>query len=140
MGDDAACLRSVTESASYYAYWTGSPRESGLAPDGSPLAMDTRFRRQERAFGNLDLHMLWDLERRQGPERFQRFWSSEAELEDAFHAAFGEPLGAWVRAWAQGYLGPVHAAGPVPLGASVLTLLAVLLFAGVAVLVRRRPA
>ncbi len=140
MGDEDACLRAVTEPEGYNTYWYGNPPDRGLAPDGSPLARETDFRYTERAFGTLDAYMLWDLEREYGRERFQRFWSSEADIEEAFHAAFGEPMGAWVRRWAQGHLGPLHAATPVPLRASLLTLLTVVVLGLLAVRVQRRRA
>jgi hypothetical protein len=43
---------------------------------------------------------LSDLIRDQGREKFARFWKSDLSFEQAFHAAFGEELGAWTRRWA----------------------------------------
>jgi hypothetical protein len=143
MGQEDACRKSVAggpphDFFSFYSYYW-SDGDNRIAPDGSPLAFQTRLL-YSLAFGSLDAFLLWDLEAEFGSERFQRFWSSEEGVEEAFQAAFGEPLGRWVMRWAQERIHPMTAAAPVPPGASLLTLLTVCLLAGMAVLVQRRRA
>lgn len=52
-------------------------------------------------FRDRDDYLLGDLEAEFGPERFQRFWSSPEEVPDAFRAAFGMEMGAWVLTWVE---------------------------------------
>ncbi len=47
-----------------------------------------------------------DLEAEFGRDRFARFWTSDQSVEDAFAAAFDEPIGAWTMRWAQDRMGP----------------------------------
>lgn len=72
--------------------------------------------------------MLADLEGEFGAERFQEFWRSPNDVERAFQAAFGVPLGEWVRGWVRARAGPGSA---VRLGGP--TLLLALLFIGICV-------
>jgi hypothetical protein len=41
-----------------------------------------------------------------GPEAFATFWHSNADLPQAFRAAFGVDLGEWVETWARENIGP----------------------------------
>jgi hypothetical protein len=45
--------------------------------------------------GYFDAHMIADLANEFGRERFQRFWTSEAPLAEAFEDAFGVDMGEW---------------------------------------------
>jgi hypothetical protein len=91
-------------------------------------------------FGWFDFELFWDLEKEFGPERFQRFWSSEQGLEEAFQAAFGESIGAWTMRWARDKIGPMEASKPIPLQASLLSLLVIGLLGAMACGVQRRRA
>lgn len=48
-----------------------------------------------------DPYLLHDLEDDFGTEAFQRFWSSELEVGDAFEDAFGVDAGTWVAEWVE---------------------------------------
>jgi hypothetical protein len=64
-------------------------------------------------FGRDDDYLLWDLEREFGPDRFGRFWTSEAGVGEAFQAAFGEPVGEWMARWVATHIGHIQrGAGP----------------------------
>jgi len=83
-------------------------------------------------FGNLDDYLLADLEAEFGPDRFQRFWSSELELPEAFEAAFGVGLGEWVITWVDANM-RISPAGPgMSKSAALGGILALSLFAAMA--------
>jgi hypothetical protein len=65
---------------------------------------------------------LGDMVGRFGRDRFQRFWSSDAPLEEAFHEAMGMPLDEWTMEWARRYVGVPRTAGHLPWGSAVLSL------------------
>ena len=58
--------------------------------------------------------------------RSARFWTSDLTAEEAFAAAFGEPIETWTMPWAQDRLG-VQKATPSTNGLSVLLTLVTLL-------------
>ncbi len=62
-----------------------------------------------------------------GPEAFQRFWSSELPIEEAFREANGAGLMEWTRVWVRRNVGPVEG-GPMPGLASVAGVSLVVLF------------
>jgi hypothetical protein len=80
-GREEVCARAVT-----------NPRTIYGIPDSAlhVTEWDTRLAPGERT-------LLIKLERDFGPERFQRFWTSNQPFEEAFQEAFGVELGAWVR-------------------------------------------
>ena len=69
-------------------------------------------------FENLSRFLLAELEATFGPEAFARFWHSDRAVPDAFEAAFGVEMGAWVGDWVQRRLS-TYRAGPAPRIASV---------------------
>ncbi len=83
---------------------------------------------------------MGDLEAEFGRDRFARFWTSDQTVEDAFTAAFGEPIEVWTMRWAQDRMG-VQKAGPsVDLLSVLLTLVTLLACVGIstATATRRR--
>lgn len=83
-------------------------------------------------------YLLYDLEQEFGEEAFGRFWTSEADLEAAFEAAFGVPMGEWIVSWVDRSVG-IDAPGPgLPRSASTGTTLAIALLAGVAFMRTRK--
>lgn len=51
--------------------------------------------------GPSDWTLLSEMARTLGPERFQRFWTSDQPIEAAFQSASGTEIGVWTRDWAQ---------------------------------------
>ena len=51
--------------------------------------------------GPSDWTLLSEMVRTLGPERFQRFWTSNQPIEAAFRSASGTEIGVWTRDWAQ---------------------------------------
>lgn len=51
-------------------------------------------------FGPLDDFLLNDLASEFGPEAFQRFWTSDRPVAEAFETAFGTDPGTWLASWA----------------------------------------
>lgn len=49
-----------------------------------------------------------------GRERFANFWRSSAPVDEAFLAAFGEPVGAWTATWAHNFTPDLPPFGPRP--------------------------
>lgn len=60
----------------------------------------------EYALGEHSTGLLSDLLAEQGRARFEKFWKSSSDVETAFQAAFGEPIGRWTRRWVQYHYGP----------------------------------
>ncbi len=52
-----------------------------------------------RGLTEYDPYLLHDLEQDFGPEAFERFWSSDLDVGEAFEAAFGTDAGTWVAEW-----------------------------------------
>lgn len=91
-------------------------------------------------FGWLDDGLVYEWEAEFGTDAFARFWTSSEPIPEAFEAAFGVPLGAWVYEWA-GRHGDVYRAGPsLPWGSVGWSLLALTALAGAATVagMRRR--
>jgi hypothetical protein len=82
--------------------------------------------------------LLWDLEREFGQNRFQGFWASEGTVDEAFRAAFQVPLAEWLVRWAQRGGETVPGNPVVPLNASLLSLMVLAGFAGLALWLGRR--
>ncbi len=70
-----------------------------------------------------------------GPERFERFWTSERDLQAAFANATGRALDEWMVQWTRRQVGEPELGTTVPLGSVTLSLLAVGLLLGGAGLV-----
>jgi hypothetical protein len=51
--------------------------------------------------GPSDWTLLSEMVRTLGPERFQRFWTSDQPIDAAFRTASGTDIGTWTRDWAQ---------------------------------------
>ena len=69
--------------------------------------------------------MLADAVHDLGPERFARFWRSDASTAEAFEAAAGIPLEVWTRRWLVRTYGDARG-DPVPRPADLLWLAAAL--------------
>ena len=83
-------------------------------------------------FGGRERTWMGDLEAEFGGERFARFWTSDQNVEEAFTAAFGEPIEMWTMRWAQDRMG-VQKAGPsTDLLSVLLTLVTLLTCVGIA--------
>jgi len=82
---------------------------------------------------------LGDMVGRFGRDRFERFWTSDAPLEEAFEEAMGMPLDQWTMQWARTYIGVPRTAGHLPWGSAILSLiLAAALVGGAGLYARRR--
>lgn len=116
-GRAEACLRAVLDPSAYEEPESYAEIEewisSGYSRNGEP-------------FGGRERTWMGDLESEFGRERFSRFWTSDQPVEDAFTAAFGEPIELWTMRWAQDRMG-YQKAGPSTDGLSVLLTLATLM-------------
>ncbi len=65
-----------------------------------------------------------------GRERFARFWTSDAPLEQAFEDAMGEPIEQWTMRWAQADVGTPALGPALPVGPAVLSVVASLVVVG----------
>ncbi len=140
-GDADACERSILDIA--------NPRSDGREFYASRFEIPASqvdmpvsyydYRYFPEIYGGFDRGFLADIETEFGPDRFQRFWTSEEELAEAFESAFGVPLGDWVMSWAQERLGKIETTPTLPLQASSLSILIMgLLAALVGVVAQRR--
>lgn len=61
------------------------------------------------AFGEGSNGLLAFIENTFGPSKFEQFWKSNEQPDQAFASAFGVPLGDWLRDWGQNHYGVIHA-------------------------------
>jgi len=126
-----ACRRAVLDPIAY------------VDPDSYPELeewISSGYTIPRRPFGGRERTWMGDLETEFGRDRFARFWTSDQDVEDAFTAAFGEPIEVWTMRWAQDRMG-VQKAGPsVDLLSVLLTLVTLLACVGIstATATRRR--
>ncbi len=88
--------------------------------------------RNGEPFGGRERTWMGDLEAEFGRDPFARFWTSDQNVEDAFAAAFDEPIGAWTMRWAQDRMGPQKAGPSTDLLSVLLTLVTLLACVGIA--------
>jgi hypothetical protein len=112
-------LRSGVGEVTYFSEWMLGPYWAGM-------------------FVGAERRLLWDLAEEFGTDRFRRFWGSERGVEEAFQAAFGEPMTSWVVRWGRRQVRPLADPGAMPWPDVLLTLLAVALLAGLGVAVHGR--
>ncbi len=139
-GDAEACERSILDIADprsdgreFYASRFGIPASQVDMP-----VSYYDYRYFWGSYGGFGRALLADIETEFGPERFQRFWTSDEELAEAFQVAFGVPLGDWVMKWAQERLGKIETTPTLPLRASSLSILVMGLFAALVGVVAQR--
>jgi hypothetical protein len=85
------------------------------------------------SFGGADDYLFDDLEREFGTAAFAQFWTSDAEVPEAFEDAFGVEIGAWTARWVDRVMGTYPAGPRLTLSAGLGGLLTISLFAGIAV-------
>jgi hypothetical protein len=130
-GDDSACVAAVT----------GPPFRHHL-PSTWPSPTVARYRDETRLHGVAmrdwgtpgfqpfftppEAALLSDLVIAMGPDRFQRFWTSDApSLEAAFKQAFGVGLADWMMGWTHDRVGvPRRSPAPQPMAAAGALLIA----------------
>lgn len=121
------CMRAVTD---WKTVTVGSTRRSReVAPDITRL---TGLNSWFSPWGNFDDYLLADLEHEFGPERFQRFWSSELPVSEAFESAFDMGMGEWLVTWVEANM-DISPPGPkLSKSAALGGMLALSLFAALA--------
>jgi hypothetical protein len=124
-GIPEGCLETVTSERTLMG-------RNGLEPYATDAVLLEGIRSWFSPFGNRDDYLLADLEAAFGPERFQRFWSSEQELPEAFRAAFGVELGEWVVSWVGGGMETTPPGPGLSKSAALGSMLAVSLMAALA--------
>ncbi len=115
-GDEQACRNSVLNAERPVSLGLGDDVPAFLHRDLSG-----------GAFYTFEESLFYDLEQEFGRDAFGRFWTSDQDVETAFHAAFGLPIGAWVMGWARARLG-VYRMGPMPSLEAILISLGVISF------------
>lgn len=84
-------------------------------------------------------NLFAELERIHGREAFRRFWTSDKSVEAAFEDAFGKRMGPWVHDWTEELAGRLVRGSRVRASTTLLSLLVLAAFVGVALrTVRRR--
>jgi hypothetical protein len=97
---------------------TAAVLQTDDAGDSTPrvLTREPWWRHLGLPFGD---QYLADVVREIGPDRFQRFWSSEQQVDTALATALHMPVGEWTQRW-QANLVPLFRLGPSVSPASVL--------------------
>jgi hypothetical protein len=109
-GDAAMCRRMIDSASGTQLVFQPSRRALGLQRAG----IFAHSGWSASWWDNDVAHFLADLVRREGREHFARFWTSPAEPDSAFRAAYGESLESWAARW-------VRAGGEVRVGPFVRT-------------------
>ena len=126
-GDEQACRESVLQ--------VKRPARYRFGPD---LPAFVHLALMNGPFYTYEESLFYDLEQEFGREAFGRFWTSDQDVDIAFQAAFGLPIGAWVMGWAQARLG-VNRMGPMPsLEAIIISLGVISFFLTIAIAMGRR--
>jgi hypothetical protein len=138
VGDDAMCLRALTEPETDWqrriarGAWVTTARFN-------PFTQSYAYHRgAEFDFGPREWTLLADMARDVGPDRFTAFWQSQLPLPEAFAGATGTSLAQWTREWIIGTYGqPTR--GPLVTRTSIaFAMLLVLSAVGASSVVARR--
>ena len=90
------------------------------------------------ALGSREWTLLSDMVRDLGPERFERFWSSELSPEQAFQAAAGMSMAEWTRDWIETTYHPQSTGPALPAGATGFAALLLIVALGLTIVAARR--
>lgn len=88
--------------------------------------------------GAADSWLVSDMARSLGDSAFRQFWTSDKPVPEAFAAASGVSLDAWVRAWARRTYGNVPTGPSLPENAALAGLVALIAGFAMAVVIERR--
>lgn len=133
-GNAAACRIGVLSGRSAFGY---GPASTGGFVSGSDVISTSNYLSIEPLGPNAN-RWLSDLLADVGAERFDRFWSSEADVDSAFREATGTSLEGWTMGWARAQLGKPRSGPAAPVSASVLALVGSGMLLGAVVLLARR--
>ena len=125
-GDTGACVRVVTDPEIIFA----RGGDVAYLVANSPVSNLDGFSRSP--FEYQDDYLLADLEAELGAEAFARFWTSDASVPQAFEAAFGVEMGAWVLTWVESEIGLYQAGPTTRAGAFWLSVLTLMVLASIA--------
>ena len=96
------------------------------------------LRSQTSNLGPYDGWLLSEMARSLGKERFEAFWKSNASVPEAFHAAAGQDLDAWIREWGRRIYAPIPTGPGVPMAAVWSGVVALMLAVMLAIAIARR--
>jgi len=137
-GDQRACEEIVLSFEVRSISTNGIPLAVQDFLSGSPVDFLGGFPRLQPELLGLEQYLFFAMEDEFGPDRFGEFWRSTLEPAEAFEEAFGEPLGGWVMGWLRSHMDPSPRGPGVPFQATVYSLLALGLLAGLAARIGRR--
>jgi hypothetical protein len=131
-GNDAACEVALLTQAPVNAWQQTIGSGTGMLTPGyyNPFVHgDAAWPTRSWPLGAREWVLLADMVRALGPERFERFWTSDLPPKRAFEAAAGVPLAGWTRGWLETTYHP-QATGPA-LSAGAAGFAALLLIASI---------
>jgi hypothetical protein len=136
-GDEHGCVDALTTPVTQLQLFEARLPGELLPPD---VRVFQRYAPWSGTLGGLEGAVLADMERDLGPERFGAFWRGSGSVDEAYFAATGVQLGAWLRGWAQARYGTMPRGPGVDTVAIVLSVLlaAVALLAALTVAQWRR--
>jgi hypothetical protein len=140
-GQDEACLHALLSRAPLAERERQMAFSAGVLSPGlhNPFVHgDNAWLTSAWPLGAREWTLLSDMVRTIGPERFERFWSSELSPEQAFQTAAGTSLATWTREWIETTYHP-QATGPtLPAGATGFAGLLMFVALGFAIRAARR--
>lgn len=113
-GKDQACMDALFTRATMDDRQSPMTLSAGVLSPGyyNPFVHgDNGWLTRSWALGSREWTLLSDMVRSMGPERFERFWSSDLSPEQAFQAAAGMSMAEWTRDWIETTYHP-QATGP----------------------------
>lgn len=140
-GKDEACLRALLEPPTPHPWRRSMGRTAGVLSTGfyNPFVHgDNAWLTRDWPLGSREWTLLSDMVRTIGPERFERFWTSDLPPEQAFRAATGQPLAEWTRGWIESTYHPQSGGPALPAGATGFGALLLIAGIGLSIVAARR--
>jgi hypothetical protein len=140
-GQDEACLQALLSRAPLAERERQVVFSAGILSPGlyNPfLHGDNAWLTSSWPLGAREWTLLSDMVRAMGPERFERFWTSELSPEQAFQVAAGTSMAAWTREWIETTYHPQPTGPTVPAGATGFAASLMIVALGLAILAARR--
>lgn len=120
--DACSSIAAGDEPWPYTLYDPGAPSDVVIS--------DLSWQHTWHALGGNVVRYLSDLVIAMGEDQFQRFWSSELKMEEAFAEAFGVTIEEWTMQWSRDQIGIPRTGPSAPADVTMVSLLLAMVFVG----------